>query len=728
MGMKRLLIVSNRLSVTVDKGKGGFRYRQSAGGLATAVASFYKDYDSLWIGWPGIISNRLDEEKRTEITRTLADEHRSAPVFLSKRDIELFYHGFSNKTLWPLFHYFPQNVVYDDRLWEHYKKVNRLFCDRVLELWRPGDTVWVHDYHLMLLPALIREAIPEAAIGFFLHIPFPSYEIFRLIPWRREILEGVMGADLVGLHTYEYARHFMSSAHRILGQEFTLGQTDRESRAVKVDIFPIGINYERFSRAHENPETKREIDKLRRKIGDRRVILSVDRLDYSKGLPQRLEAFDTFLGKYPRYRERVIMIQLTVPSREQVQDYRVLKSRVENMIGAVNGKHGTIGWTPILYLYRSLPFPELAALYHVSNIGLVTPLRDGMNLVAKEFVATRVEGRGALVLSEMAGASQELSEAVIVNPNDTTDIIEGIRRALEMDEGEQAARNEKMQRRIETYDVVHWAREFFRALEKVKELQARRAMKLITPDIEQKLVTMLRRSPHRLLFLDYGGTLAPYTPAPRPPGPAVINILSELSADDKNSLVLISGHDPDTMDRWFGDLEVGCISEHGVWLKRRDDGRWRMIGPLSDRWKRKLRPILDVYVDRTPGSFIEEKSFSLIWNFEGVTRELSDTRKRELVDETMDLVTSLELQVLEHTTFVEIKNAHVDKGRAARHWIEQEHWDTILACGNDWSDEELFAALPDDACSIKVGPTPTYARYSVRSPEDIRRFLFSLAM
>lgn len=726
--MKRLLIVSNRLSVTVEKGKEGFRYRQSVGGLATAVASFYKDYESLWVGWPGIVSNRLDEERRTEISRTLHKEHRSAPVFLSKRDIELFYHGFSNKTLWPLFHYFPQNAVYDDRLWEHYKKVNRLFCDRVVECAKPDDTIWIHDYHLMLLPALLREALPGAAVGFFLHIPFPSYEIFRLIPWRREILEGVLGADLVGLHTYEYARHFMSSAHRILGHEFTLGLTDRDSRAVKVDIFPIGINYDHFARAHETPETRREIDRLQRKIGGKTVILSVDRLDYSKGLPERLSAFDAFLERYPRYREKVLMIQLTVPSREQVQDYRALKGRVENMIGAINGKYGTIGWVPIWYLYRSLPFPELAALYHTSDIGLVTPLRDGMNLVAKEFVATRTSGKGALILSEMAGAAQELCEAVVVNPNDTTDIVEGLRRAMEMDEGEQAQRNEKMRARIRKYDVVRWAGEFLEALEKVRHLQSHRAMKLITPEIHEELVTVLRRSPHRLMLLDYGGTLVPYKKVQDPPGPGVMKVLAELAADEKNSLVLISGGDPDTLDRWFGDLEVGCISEHGVWIRERTDGRWHLIEPLSDRWKGELRPILDMYVDRTPGSFIEEKSFSLIWNSEGVTRELSDTRKRELVDETLDLVASLNLQVLEHNTFVEIKNAGVNKGRAALHWIEGEQWDTILACGNDWSDEDLFMELPDGAYSIKVGPTPTCARYSVRSCDDIHRLLSALIM
>ncbi len=719
--MKRLLIISNRLPVNIEKGKEGLNYKQSVGGLATAVSSFYQEYSSLWIGWPGITSDRITKTERDEITGYLKDTYKSHPVFLSQEALERFYYGFSNKTLWPLFHYFPLNTVYDEELWRSYVKVNASFCAAVTDVAQPDDVLWIHDYHLLLLPQMIRERLPGVSIGFFLHIPFPSFEIFRLLPWRKQILSGILGSDLVGFHTYEYAQHFMKSCHRLLGHEFNLGQTIVDDRVVKADIFPIGINYEKFHETAAQDEVKREIANLRKKVGSRKIILSVDRLDYSKGLLKRLEAIEIFLKEYPEYREKVTFIQLTVPSRERVEQYRILKGQIETLVGKINGRYGTIGWVPVWYLYRSLPFTRLVALYQVSDIALITPLRDGMNLVAKEYLATKRDKQGVLILSEMAGAAAELGEAIIVNPNDTAEVVNKIKAGLEMGEEEKASRVGSMQERISFYNVSRWAADFLSVLDKTKEQQHTMAMREVTDSVKNRILSEYAQGDGRLFLLDYDGTLVPFadTPESAVPSPAALRVLAGLSSDKRNELVIISGRDRETLDAWFSDLGVGMVAEHGVWLKEKGADSWKMIEPLSNAWKKDLKPILEYYVNRTPGSFVEEKDFSLVWHYRKVEPELGQRRARELVDETTQLTSNLDLQVLEGNKVVEIKNQGVNKGRASRHWLAREKWDFILAIGDDVTDEDMFSILPEYGFSIKVGLRPSLAKYNMERSEDV---------
>jgi trehalose 6-phosphate synthase/phosphatase len=416
---KRIVIVSNRLPITLEKKRGDIKYKKSVGGLATGMASFYGDYDSLWIGWCGVPKENLTSQQIEQITETLHRDYRSHPVFLTKSEVNSFYYGFCNKTIWPLFHYFPNFTVYDRSMWNAYKKVNRMYAEQVLRHLEPGDTLWIHDYHLMLLPELIRRSTQDVKIGFFLHIPFPSFEIFRLMPWRKELLEGLLGAHLIGFHTYDYVRHFHSSIRRLLGYEHELGRIIMPNHVVRVDAFPMGIDYDRYAGAGEKGSVKQEVEKILRKVGGQKVILSVDRLDYSKGILNRLEAFDHFLHEYPEYREKVVLILIAVPSRTGVETYQILKKDLDETIGRINGKYGSIGWVPVWYLYRFLPFDELTAVYSLAQVALVTPLRDGMNLIAKEYVATKRDKPGALILSGMAGSASELGEAIIVNPNNT---------------------------------------------------------------------------------------------------------------------------------------------------------------------------------------------------------------------------------------------------------------------------------------------------------------------
>jgi len=649
------------------------------------------------------------------------------PIFLSKRQVEQYYYGFSNRIVWPLFSYFPTYVIYKEAFWKAYIEVNKAFCEVTVKLAKPDDRIWVHDYHLMLLPKLIREILPQATIGFFLHTPFPSFELFRLFPWRTSILEGILGADLVGFHTYDYVRYFLDSVHRILGYEHTFGQLTPGNRVVKVDAFPMGIDYDRFARTAHDADVQKEMNRIRKKVGKRKMILSVDRLDYTKGIVQRLEAFDLFLRNNSKYRKRITFILVAVPSRTKVEHYRLLKRQLDELVGRINGKYGTIDWIPVWYLYRSLPFHKLVALYSVADIILVTPLRDGMNLIAKEFIATKNDGRGVLILSEMAGAAQELGEALIVNPNDKEELMKALEYALTMPVKEQRARNRILQKRLQRYNVTRWAQDFMDGLSAAKKLQQERNAGKLVAGIRKNLVDDYVKSAYRLILLDYDGTLVPFRERPQKarPDTELLTLLQALAQHPQNEVVIISGRSKGTLDQWFGDLTVDLVGEHGAWIKEKETA-WQIIEPLKKEWKEQIRPTLELYVDRTPASFIEEKEFSLIWHYRKVDPELASVRTKELENLLLHITTNLPLEVVKGNKVIEVKNTGIHKGRAVLHWISKKKWDFILAIGDDVTDEDMFAVLPESAHSVKVGLETSQAKFNVDSVTDVRLLLKQL--
>jgi len=712
--MPRLLIVSNRLPLTIQEKKGDLHIEPSAGGLATSLSSWYKSCNSIWIGWAGIGRKKIKDE--TDIVARLLSEN-CYPVSLSEYNVEAYYHGFCNRTIWPLFHYFPLYAEYSENFWQAYERVNTAFANTVAEIAKPNDIIWIHDYHLMLLPKLLRERLPKATVGFFLHIPFPSFEIFRLLPWRKQILEGLLGADLVGFHNYDYTGHFLDSVHRLLGYEAAMGQITVADRVVRADAFPIGINYEQFSSAAQDPKVQKERERFRKKLGDCQVILSVDRLDYTKGIPQRLRAFSVFLDRNPKFKRKIIFVLLVVPSRTGVERYMQMKKQVDGLVGEINGKHGAIGWMPVWYLYRFLPFHSLTALYSLADVALITPLRDGMNLVAKEYTATKTDGKGVLILSETAGAAQELGEAIIINANNQEEIAQALAEALEMPEQEQIERNRIMQKRLRRYTVVRWATEFTDKLLSSKKLQREMEEKTLPYETQRKLTSDFQKSDKSLLLLDYDGTLVPFSPKPMEamPGAKLLRLLGKFTKNPGNEVVLISGRDKDTLEKWFGGLNVGLVAEHGAWIKEKGRG-WETIETLTSEWKEEVYPILESWVDRTPGSFIEEKEFSLVWHYRKADPRLGELRARELMNNLSDITANLNLQVLEGSKVVELKNTDINKGRAASRWISREKWDFILALGDDWTDEDTFKVLPSTAWSIKVGFGASAARFSLSSP------------
>ncbi len=724
--MPRIIIISNRLPVTINRKDGELFYYPSAGGLSTGLSSLDESIERLWIGWPGQAVE--DPFERASVSYRF-EKDNMVPVFLSQEDAELFYEGFSNKTIWPHFHYFTQYTIYEDAYWEAYQRVNQFFVSAVADRIQPGDIVWVHDYQLMLVPGLLREIIPNLSIGFFLHIPFPSYEIFRTLPWRSEILAGMLGADLIGFHTFGYMRHFLSAVYRITGHEHNFGKLNIGDRLVKVDAFPMGIDYEKYAAELNMERVSNEvwsfIDSFSKRL---RLILSIDRLDYSKGVPQRLNAYEQFLREHPRYIEKVALVLVVVPSRSNVAHYKRLKEEVDEMVGRINGEFATLNWTPIRYYYRSFAFDDLHALYCHFHIALITPLRDGMNLIAKEFVASKEHDKdGVLILSEMAGAANELTEALLVNPNNARQIVDALVRAIEMPKEEMAHALTEMQKKLKKYNVKHWANNFIRQQIGLRKYQQERQTKLVNEKGQNKIRDAYQHAGSRLLLLDYDGTLVGFKndPAEAAPDPELMNLLARIKDQAQTKMVIVSGRDRHTLGEWFGDSGIEMVSEHGVWLWKNQ--HWQLNASVSDTWKPTVRPVLENLVERTPGSFVEEKDYTMAWHYRKIDNELGANRVREIRDELIYLTANHDLQVLEGNKVVEIRNAGVNKGKAVSLWLNQRHWDFILAIGDDHTDEDTFQVLPPHAITIKVGMARTTAKFKVRTVEETRELLETIA-
>ncbi len=727
--MSKLILISNRLPVTVEINRDNkISYAPSTGGLATGLSSLSKTHKCVWVGFSGISIDTVDKNKRRIINNDLINNYAYYPVPLSAHDLKLYYFGFSNKTLWPLFHYFPVYTSYDKRMWDFYCSVNQKFFEIFKDIYEPGDLIWIHDFHLMLLPGIIRKNIPDARIGFFLHIPFPSYELFRLLPWRKEILEGVLGSDLVGFHTFGYVRHFLTSVQRITGIEHYLGRFQIENRDIKCDIFPMGIDYEKYSNYLGNIKINEEIAALKNEMQDRKIILSMDRLDYTKGIVARLEAYARFLEKYPEYHGKVVIILIAVPSRTDVDTYSSLRDRVNEMAGRINGKYNTLTWSPIRYLYRSLPFETIMTLYHCADAALVTPFRDGMNLVAKEYIASRTREDGVLILSEMAGASEELGEALIVNPNNTEEMADAIAAALSMNKEEQHNRMIAMQKRLKRNDVFKWAESFIDRLNNIKADESDFSFAYLTEKNKNEIIAGYKNANSRILFLDYDGTLVPFftSPAGAIPDPELLSLLEKLAADPKNDAVLTSGRGRDFLEKHFSAIRITLVAEHGAFIKKPGE-EWKTFVSLSNDWKQQIRPLLELFSDRTPRSFIEEKEHSLVWHYRKSDAEFASIRAIELKNNLMHLIANLNLGILESDKALEIKNIESNKGKIASNLIAKKKYDFVIGIGDDNTDEDLFSALPDQSYSIKVGNSASKAKYYIQNTKYVRSFLKELS-
>lgn len=734
--MSKTIILSNRLPLQISVENGKLEITPSVGGLATGLKSYHKDGNSIWIGWSGLTEDEIPENLKEQVIKK-AREEACIAVNLTADEIEGFYYGFSNRGIWPLFHYFMEFTEWDSKHWETYQKVNRKYAQAIIEQYQEGDLIWVHDYQLLLVPNMIRELQPNATIGFFNHIPFPSYEVFRTMPWREEILKGMLGADLIGFHTYDYERHFLSSVRRISRLQVEFNEISLPERVVKVDSFPMGIDYKKFEKAalknsvlksEKKSELQQKLDQHQESTPGAKLILSIDRLDYTKGIANRIRAFEYFLEKYPQYIEKVRLFMLAVPSRSGVPQYQLLKKEIDELVGCINGKFASVNWTPIWYFYRSMPFENLIDLYTSCDIALITPIRDGMNLVAKEFIATRTDKSGVLILSEMAGAAHEMSEALLINPNNYNQISDAIHQAIEMTPEEQKKRVTILQKRLKRYNVEKWANDFMNALEKTKDSRTVFQAKLISEKIQQEIIEKFNKAENRILFLDYDGTLVNFVNNPENAFPdeslkALIQSLTELK---NTKVVLISGRDKESLGKWWLKIPVVLIAEHGVWI-RKVGKDWVLSENVLNTWMESVRPVIETFVDRTPGTFLEEKNYSLAWHYRNSDPELGEIRANELSNVLKGLISNHGLNVLEGNKVLEIKSSGVNKGKAANKLLLNKEYDFIFAVGDDWTDEYLFKELPESAFTVKVGMKKTAATYYLKDTDKVRNLLSGFA-
>ncbi len=719
---ERLVIAAYRLPFKLSKTKKGYKAVQNSGGLVSAILALSENFrtsnknlKNSKIVWAGIANDLPDDVTPDSFEN---DNFDILPVTIPARVNDLYYGGFCNDLIWPLFHYFPSYAVFNNDYFKAYEEANLKFCEELVKTIKPGDFIWIHDYQLMLLPEMIRKKLPDATIGFFLHIPFPSFEIFRLLPrhWRESLIKGMLGADLIGFHTHDYTQNFIKSVKRTTGFECHQNIIYTPDKIVKADAFPIGIDYDKFHDAYLKKSVIDETLKLKSHLSNQKLIFSVDRLDYSKGLLLKLQGYETFLETYPQWRSKVVFNMVVVPSRDNIGKYKEMKKEIESTVGRINGQYSSIAWRPIIYQYKSLDFNELIALYNISDVGLITPLRDGMNLVAKEYIACQVENEGVLILSEMAGAAAELNEALIINPVDNIEMAEAIFNALEMKPKEKHRRLERMQNRISNYNVFTWAFDFFNQAYDTKEQQKVQNIKLINKTISSQMVLAYRKADRRILFLDYDGTLVPFAKYPELAivGKDTLKIIRKLSDDPKNQVVIISGRDKQFLERQFVGVNVSLVAEHGYYIKNGIEN-WKATINTDEQWKEAVLPIMNEYVSRCYGTSIEEKTGSIVWHYRNADLEFAQLRLHELRDDLAEIIHyKTDLEIIEGHKILEVKSGKYDKGQAANALIMNQNFGFIFAVGDDKTDEFLFNSLPHSAYTIRVGLSPSFAKYNVK--------------
>ena len=651
------------------------------------------------------------------------------PVDIDPRDYDDYYEGYANDAIWPLFHYFTEFGSYVPEQFEAYRRVNQRFADVICQLAEPGDAVWVHDYHLMLLPRMLRDRGLDARIGFFLHIPFPADETFRILPQRVEILRGLLGADLIGMHTYDYAYNYLRSVRRILGIESQAGMVRMRDHNVRVEAYPLGIDTDEFKEKAYSLDAEQYLTQLKRTIGDRQVILGVDRLDYTKGLLLKLQAFERLLERSPRWSERVLFLQLAVPTRAGIDTYQDLKSEVERRVSEINGIYGSPLLSPINYLYQTVTQEELCALYRVADVCFVSPVRDGLNLVAKEYVVCREDGGGALVISEFAGAVSELGEALRINPWDIEGTADQLERALEMSLGERHERMMPMFSRVLQNDVHRWVQDFMSSLEATETEQTGSPPMLESSILAESLASDFRTADTSLVMLDYDGSLREFVDRYEDAVPTeeILDILNEYGQRDDVKVFINSGRDHQTLGEWFQNCPIDLIAEHGAWMKPAGSKEWRLLGVLDTSWKSSVLGLLEDYVARTPGSRIEEKETALAWHYRQTEESLGNWQALELVSVLENTLRGEPVQVLHGAKVVEIRQQGLTKARAYDLVLDRYGpFDFQMATGDDRTDEDLFAHVGANVHTVKIGSGNSAAKVAVASPRSLREMLTAL--
>lgn len=719
--MPQILIVSNRLPVTVKKVNGTLKYEASMGGVATGLSSFVKGRKNKWIGWPGIASEDLSDEEKHKVTVALL-KRNCVPVFLTRKQLEDFYNGYSNSLLWPLFHNLPM-AKSETKWWRAYKSVNTAFSQVVLDIASDNSSVWVQDYQLMLLPEILKTAQPRLHIGFFLHIPFPTYKTYSKLPEAERLVKGILGADLIGFHTAGYVDNFVKTVQSYDLALSADNQLILANRTVRVTDFPMGIDYEKFTAARKTPAIKAAAKELSRKYKGKKIIAGVDRLDITKGFVERLEAYREFLRQYPREHGKIVFVLVGAPSRGEIAAYKKLSLKVSQLVKEINAEFGNSKWQPVDYNNKGLQFEAVTALFQIADIAFVAPLRDGMNLVAKEYIASKKKN-GVLILSDTAGAAYELQDALLVNHKQPDTLVAAIDQALHMRKREVRGRFRRMQKHLAANTVHTWANDFMTTLQKPVPGTPRLLTRTLSPKLQLSLLAAYVGAQKRLLFLDYDGTLVPFhndydnSSVPK----SLLATLKKLSDDPRNTVVIVSGRSSADLDQRFAGMNLNLVAEHGAMTKKAGNKRWQTLSSAESEWKKQIMPVLEKYSARTPRSRVEEKDHSLVWHYRQSPAYFAQRYVVVLKRVLRPILKDFGLALFQGNKILEIKNPAITKGAVVTKWHRADY-DFILALGDDYTDEDMFTALPVTSHTIKVRSGRTAARYRLASEVQVRNLL-----
>lgn len=672
--------------------------------------------------WMGVVTDDTDEQQLDELKRSSFGDIRCRPIVVPKQSYNNYYNKYCNNVLWPLFHYERSMVHHSAVGWQDYVKVNSIIADAIIEEAQDQDTIWVHDFQLLLVPGMVKEKRPELKIGFFLHIPFPSSEIFRELPQRKEILNSLLKCDLLGFHDLSYLNHFKSSVTRIIGESPDY-ITER-----KWGVYPISIDTKHFEILAREEKTQEFVKRYRESKGEKKWILGIDRLDYIKGLVMKLKGFREFLRKNPEHVGRVQLVQVVIPSRTDVPEYKNLKDRIEQLASSINGEFGNPGYMPVHYLYHSVSEHELSALYQLSEVLYVGSRRDGMNLVSLEYVASQERNAGAVLLSEFTGAISTLSYAYSINPWDMEGTADQLREALCAPEEIRKQRMQSMRDFLRNYTSSDWAQVILRDLHRQHKVERK------VPVTSEGLFSWMQHLKDKrvLFFCDLDGTLLPIASHPSEVrmGEKTSRLLHEIAENDRFQFVIVSGRDKEFLDDQFvkRNFSFSLAACHGAYAYSMRDRRWENLVPQDgSQWRDMVMEVLKLYTIRTPGSFIEDKGHAITWHYRSSPTGFGEFLANKLFIELEEGLTSQPVQVVRGKKVIEVKSIHANKGSFVRHWIQQmdrdQRPDVIIALGDDTTDEDMFRALQEQteisAYCIKVGDESSSARYYIKDQSTV---------
>ncbi len=718
---RKCIIVSNRLPVNYNPKTE--KFVQSTGGLVSALAHTRIKDEQLWVGY-------------AENPESLKSYKNLVPVGIEPQLYDDYYNGMSNDVLWPLFHYETSYVDFKKTYWEAYEKVNRLFAEKILSIAGPNDIIWIHDYHLMLLPQYLRKEKAGLKIGFFLHIPFPSSEIFRSLSMRRQLLEGVLDANLIGFQDYDYLRHFSSAVYNIMGLESDLHLIENGKYNTNLGVFPVSINTDKFEKKKKTNDLKAHLAEY--ELKQKKIILGIDRLDYIKGLDLKFSAFRELLKRYPEWQGKVHFYQLAVPSRIHVEDYIITKNEVERMVGQINGEFGKPGYAPIHYMFSSLPFDKLMALYQASDVLYVSSKRDGMNLVSMEYIISQKESDpGVLLLSEFAGAASILSHSLQVNPWDFSDTADAMHRALSMEQSERKRRNSFMVEYLRRYDSSAWANSFLSRLSEVNHISRVNSAQKIDvkkdgfANVPAALKLMMKKK-NIILFLDYDGTLSRIVENPEEAriSDTTLKLLARLGKNPRiKGLVIVSGRDSKFIHNQVKNAYVSIASEHGARFYDRRSKKWISLGGSRPKWKSSVQSIVEDYVRCVPGSLMEVKEYGVSWHYRKSPLQFGEYQARKLFNDLETTLIHSSASVLWGNKVIEARSLEANKGHFATWYMssyertEMSHNTYVVAVGDDKTDEDMFARVMEAGTAIRVGKSATIAPYYLDKQEDVLSLL-----